>query len=144
VAIDPLLRFFFYGTLIAARQPPVREAIGRLRDMGAARLSGLLYAIPDPEGWFPALIEGPGKVEGRLFEALADFAESDLAALDAYEDFDPHDPTSSLYRRFTVSIAGGPTQVYRFNQPLPSGARPIPDGDFAAWIAREGLPAFAG
>jgi gamma-glutamylcyclotransferase (GGCT)/AIG2-like uncharacterized protein YtfP len=142
VIIDGCARFFFYGTLIAGGPPCVGEALVRLRDLGPARIAGLLYAIPDPQGWYPGLVEGAGQVEGRLFEALPEFAEADLAALDAYEDFDPCDPAGSLYRRITVDVAGRPAKVYRFNQPLPAGARPIPDGDFAEWIALAELPAF--
>lgn len=132
------LRFFFYGTLIGGGPPEVRGAVGRLRDLGPARAPGSLHAIADPEGWYPALVAGEGSVAGRLFEAAPDFSAADLAELDAYEDFDP---AGSLYLR--VALADG-TQAYRFNQPLPQASRAIPDGDFAAWIAREGLTAFGG
>lgn len=135
------LRLFFYGTLIAGGPPNVRRAVGKLRDSGAARIAGALYAIPDPEGWYPALVDGAATVHGRLYEAPPAFDEADLAALDAYEDCDLDDPAGSLYLRVPLAIGA---QAYRFNQPLPEGARTIPDGDFAAWIAREGLRPFDG
>lgn len=142
MAIDAPRRFFFYGTLIGAGPPPVRRALARLRDLGPARTGGMLFAIADPEGWYPALVEGPGEVAGRLYQAAEHFAESDLAALDAYEDYDPSDPAGSLYRRVAVPIAGASAELYRFNQHLPQQARPIPGGDFASWIAREGVRPF--
>lgn len=141
MATEPL-RFFFYGTLIGggALGAPVRAALTRLRDLGPVRVPGSLHAIPDPQGWYPALLEGAGSVAGRLYEAGPDFSAADLAALDAYEDCDPDDPDVSLYRRQT--LASG-VQAYLFNPGLPPGARPIPEGDFAAWIAAEDLPVFA-
>lgn len=143
MAIDLPRRLFFYGTLIAGGPPPVRRALSRLRDLGPARAAGLLYAIYDPQGWYPALVEGPGEVAGRLYMPSEEFAESDLAALDAYEDCDPGDPAGSLYRRLVATVAGQPAELYRFNQSLPEHAPAIPDGDFAAWIMREGVRPFA-
>lgn len=144
VAIERPQRFFFYGTLIGVGPPPVRRALARLRDLGPARAEGLVYAICDAEGWYPALIEGPGEVAGRLYETSEAFTPADLAALDAYEDYDPADPAGSLYRRVSVGIAGRTAELYRFNQPLPEGACPIPDGDFAVWVEREGGRPFGG
>lgn len=135
------LRFFFYGTLIGGGPARVRQALGRLRDLGAGQVAGALHAIPDPDGWYPAMTDGGGTVHGRFYEVLLHFDEADLAALDAYEDCDPADSAGSLYLR--VSLANG-AQAYRFNQPLPQAARPIPGGDFAAWIAAEGLRPFGG
>lgn len=142
VVTEPPLRFFFYGTLTGggALGAPVRAALVRLRDLGPARVSGSLHAISDPQGWYPALVEGAGSVAGRLYEAGPGFSAADLAALDAYEDCDPGNLDVSLYRREVLACGA---QAYLFNLSLPSGARPIPDGDFAAWIAAEGLPIFA-
>jgi gamma-glutamylcyclotransferase (GGCT)/AIG2-like uncharacterized protein YtfP len=144
VAIERPPRFFFYGTLITGAPPRVRKALSRLSDLGPARMRGRLLAIPDPEGWYPALIAGRQAVAGRLFEATRDFVAADLAAPDAYEVFCPDQPAASLYLRAAGMTDRGPVQVYRFNHPIPEGARHIPDGDFQAWLAREGLTAFAG
>lgn len=140
---EPPLRFFFYGTLIGgvALGAPIRQALARLRDLGPAQVSGRLHAIPDPQGWYPALVAGEGRASGRLYVAGPDFAGADLAALDAYEDCDSGDPAGSLYRR---EILANGAQAYLFNQPLPDGSRPIPEGDFASWAARNGMPIFTG
>lgn len=141
------MRFFFYGTLVAGSDNAVAAAAhGLLRDLGPATTPGTLQAVREPQGWYPALLPGAGLVHGRLYAAAAGFGEAELARLDAYEDFDPADPAGSLYLRETIvaTRGGSPVeaQAYRFNQPLPSGARPIADGDFSAWLAREGVSAY--
>lgn len=139
------MRFFFYGTLIAGSGNPVAAAVhGHLRDLGPATARGALYAIGEPEGWYPIMLAGAGPVHGRLYEAAPGFGEADLAQLDADEDFDPAAPARSLYLRTTIIVADAQgvlqeAQTYSFNGPLPSAALPIADGDFSAWIAREGL-----
>jgi gamma-glutamylcyclotransferase (GGCT)/AIG2-like uncharacterized protein YtfP len=135
------MRFFFYGTLIAGSgNPAATAAHALLRDLGAATTEGHLHAIPDPLGWYPALLPGAGTVHGRLYEAGPAFGEPELVRLDAYEDFDPGDTLGSLYLRETIGVSGGgEAQAYRFNQPLPAAARPIPGGDFFAWLQRERL-----
>lgn len=135
------MRFFFYGTLIAGSgNPAATAAHALLRELGPATTEGHLHAIPDPLGWYPALLPGAGTVHGRLYEAAPGFGEAELARLDAYEDFDPADSSESLYLREMIGLSGGgEAQAYRFNQPLPPAARPIPGGDFRAWLAREGL-----
>jgi gamma-glutamylcyclotransferase (GGCT)/AIG2-like uncharacterized protein YtfP len=148
------MRFFFYGTLMADSGSPVAAAAHRLlHDIGPATARGTLHAIRevgvDGEGWYPVLLAGAGPVHGRLYEAAPGFGEADLAALDAYEEFDPRDPAGSLYLRGTIIVteAGGAfheAQAYSFNRPLPPGAQPIADGDFRAWLAREGLRPFGG
>jgi gamma-glutamylcyclotransferase (GGCT)/AIG2-like uncharacterized protein YtfP len=140
------MRFFFYGTLQAGSANPVAAAIhGKLVSEGPAALSGSLFAIPDATGWFPALVEGPGTVHGQVYGAGPDFTSDDLAAMDRYEDFDPARPAQSLYLRIVMPLADGTAvQVYRFNQPLPSGSRPIPQGAFKAWLAAAGVAEFSG
>jgi gamma-glutamylcyclotransferase (GGCT)/AIG2-like uncharacterized protein YtfP len=139
------MRFFFYGTLIADSDNPVAAAAhALLRDLGPATARGALYGVGEAEGWYPVLLWGASAVHGRLYEAAPGFGETDLAALDAYEDFDPADPAGSLYIRSTIVVtdAGGTfreAQAYNFNRQLPPGAQAIPDGNFRAWIAREGL-----
>jgi gamma-glutamylcyclotransferase (GGCT)/AIG2-like uncharacterized protein YtfP len=144
------MRFFFYGTLVAGSGNQVAaSAQALLSDMGPATVPGQLHAVPDAEGWFPALLPGEGLVYGRLYAAGADFDAAELARLDAYEDFDPARPDSSLYVRTGIAAtdAAGVTeeaQAYRFNQPLPVGSRPIAGGNFHAWLTEEGLPIFRG
>jgi gamma-glutamylcyclotransferase (GGCT)/AIG2-like uncharacterized protein YtfP len=144
------MRFFFYGTLIADDRNPVATAAhARLRDLGGATARGTLFAIEDEagEGWYPALLAGAGPVLGRLYDAAPGFGEAELAALDAYEDFDPADPAASLYVRATIIVTDADgafheAQAYSFNHPLPPGAQPIADGNFQAWLAREGVNPF--
>jgi gamma-glutamylcyclotransferase (GGCT)/AIG2-like uncharacterized protein YtfP len=138
------MRFFFYGTLIAGSENRVARTVhAQLRDLGPATASGALHAVATPEGWYPVLLPGVAPVHGRLYETAPGFGEADLAALDAWEDFDATDPAGSLYIRATLIVADADeatheAQGYRFNRPLPAGTRLIEDGDFRAWIAREG------
>jgi len=139
------MRFFFYGTLLDGSDNPVAQWVhGKLRAVGPATCRGTLHAIPDPRGWYPALLSGDGIVQGRLYASRNGFAPADLARLDAYEDFDPADPAGSLYLREDIATSSGDAQAYRFNRPLPDGARLIPGGDFRGWLASEGLQSFGG
>lgn len=140
------MHFFFYGTLLDGSDNPVARAIHALLEpVGAATVQGVLHAVPDEQGWFPALLPGDGTVHGKLYAARRDFTPADLARMDAYEDFDPADPAASLYLRQTCQTGqGGTAEVYLFNQPLPQGSRPIPTGSFRAWLEAEGLPQFRG
>jgi gamma-glutamylcyclotransferase (GGCT)/AIG2-like uncharacterized protein YtfP len=144
------MRFFFYGTLIAGSGNPVARLVhDRLRAIGPAEARGLLVAVPDPDGWYPALLPGEGVVRGMLYEATETFTAADLARLDAYEDCDPLDREGSLYLREELEaiMPGGRSvaaEAYRFVGPLPEGSRPIVGGDFRAWLAENGLAPFAG
>lgn len=129
---------FFYGTLL--RHSPHHLARAAHRHLGegrAAICAGALYAIPDPQGWYPALIAGPGIVQGMVYPASAAL---DLAQLDAYEGAD--------YRRQTMMVRAGAAmieaQAYVWAAPLPAGAQPIADGDFWGWLARKGFAAYGG
>ena len=117
--------------------------------LGPASASGVLWAIPDPAGWYPALVAGRGQVQGLLYAVADGFGPDDLARLDDWEDYRPDQPAESPYRRedMPVLAATGVTlaaQAYRFNQPLPVDAQPIPDGDFQAWLGATGNAAYAG
>lgn len=144
------MRFFFYGTLLDGSDNPVARSIHRkLKAQGPAMVRGVLHAIPDPDGWFPALLPGDGEIRGMLYHAKESFTGADIWAMDAYEDCNPAEPSLSLYRREEVNVTtlGGTmvrAQAYLFNLPLPQGSRPVPPGDFRAWLAQEGLTAFAG
>ena len=110
-------------------------------------MPGELWAIPDPAGWYPALVAGTGAVHGRLYAAMDEFGADDLARLDGWEDYRPGNPDDSLYRREAMQVtdAGGnrvTAQVYRFNRPLPDGALAIVDGDFHAWLSATGQAAY--
>lgn len=144
------MRFFFYGTLLAGSDNPVASFVHeKLELVGPATARGALHGVPDPDGWYPALLPGEGEVHGRLYAAGESFTAADLARLDAYEDFDPARPEASLYLRLPVAVRGPDgaeqaAQAYVFNRPLPDGARPIPEGDFRAWLDGQGLAQFRG
>jgi gamma-glutamylcyclotransferase (GGCT)/AIG2-like uncharacterized protein YtfP len=133
-------QFFFYGTLLAGSGNAVEEAVHRkLRAVGPGVVSGRLYAIPDPEGWYPALLAGRQAVRGMIYAAGTDFRPGDLLRLDAYEDCRPRDPKASLYLRKRIQVRGEEGRIlvaeaYRYNRPLPKGARPIAHGDFTRWL----------
>jgi gamma-glutamylcyclotransferase (GGCT)/AIG2-like uncharacterized protein YtfP len=140
------MRFFFYGTLLEGSDNPVaREIHSLLEPVGAARVAGQLFAIPNPDGWYPALLGGGGEAHGMLYAARPQFSADDLARIDAYEDFDPANPEASLYIRRSISLVeGGEAQAYVWKRPLPDGARPISHGDFRRWLADQGLRQFTG
>ena len=135
------MRFFFYGTLMAGSGNEVARAVhGRLGPGVAAVVSGKLYGIPDPQGWYPALVTGAGGVvRGFVHEAAPDFTEADLAALEDWE--------GPEYARFAVAVVRGDgarviAQAFVWAGALPEGAEEISGGDFAAFIAERGLTAF--
>ncbi len=143
------LHFFFYGTLIAGSDNPAARTVhARLRCIGPASVTGALWAIRDPAGWYPALLTDPDRrAYGMLYAATDGFGPEELACLDAWEDYRPDQPEQSRYLReeMQVSDATGIShraQAYRFNRPLPPDALPIPDGDFQAWLSATGYPAY--
>jgi gamma-glutamylcyclotransferase (GGCT)/AIG2-like uncharacterized protein YtfP len=69
--------------------------------LGDATTSGVLVRA----GRYPGLITGTGTVKGELY-AMNDPA-ADLEALDELEEFDPTDPTASLYRRVLGDVSCG-------------------------------------
>jgi gamma-glutamylcyclotransferase (GGCT)/AIG2-like uncharacterized protein YtfP len=143
------MRFFFYGTLMQGGCNPVARRLHRRLGAGVpATVLGRLYALPDPAGWYPALLRDPAgaPVHGMMYDAGADFTCEDLAALDAYENFDPANLAESEYVRQSVPAlidSGGMiADAYLYHAPLPAGARPIPGGDFRAFLGAEGLPEY--
>jgi gamma-glutamylcyclotransferase (GGCT)/AIG2-like uncharacterized protein YtfP len=144
------MRFFFYGTLMAGSDNQMARFVhARMRAIGPAETRGALHAVPDPDGWYPALLPGESVARGMLYEAGDRFTAADLARLDAYEDYDPAQPEASLYIREPLRVIGpdGMTvtaEAYRFARPLPEGSLPIPDGDFRVWLTEAGVAAFAG
>jgi gamma-glutamylcyclotransferase (GGCT)/AIG2-like uncharacterized protein YtfP len=127
---------FFYGTLIAGSgNPQERAAHAALGEAQAGSVAGALYAIPDPLGWYPALVAGEGRVFGMAYRMTSAL---DLAALDAYE--------GAEYRRASVWVetATGTitAQAYLWHGALPENAIPIPQGNFAQWLAQHGFAAY--
>lgn len=129
-----------------------RLGVGKLGPGRAARVAGRLYAIADPDGWYPALVPGEGWVQGFVHEAGPDFDDADLAAMDGYEAFIPGDPQASDYVRAQVAVVladGGSAdsvdlraETYLWAQDLPAGALPIASGDFARFLRERGVTAY--
>ena len=146
----PRMQFFFYGTLLDGSDNPVAHAVHRrLEPLSDATTFGTLHAIPDPAGWFPALVAGESRVNGRVYEARDEFSDADLARLDAYEDYLPGRPEASLYVRQAVKIArageaNGIAEAYVWNRQLPPGSEAIACGDFREWLAQNSAMQFAG
>lgn len=147
------MRLFLYGTLLAARTNATARALhGALGPGTMAWTPGLLHAIPDPDGWYPALVPVPADrgvvVHGVLHRTTAAFDATMLANVDAYEDFDPQAPATSTYLRRALAVTplGQTTpvkaQAYCYNRPLPPAAVPIPAGDFIRWLTDRGEPGF--
>ncbi len=128
---------------------PIALRLQNWLDRGAAATTrGWLYALPDPAGWYPALIHdaaGP-VVHGMVRHASAGFTPADLAALDAYENFDPANLAGSDYVRRPIPALTDSGEVlavaYLYHAPLPVAARPIRGGDFRAFLAEQGLPEY--
>lgn len=127
------MRLFFYGVLLqGAEQWPFLQGLGEGR---AAHTQGALYAIPDPQGWYPALIAGQGTVQGSVFDA----GKVDLAAIDHFEG-------EEYSGRPIMVDAGGyatPAQAYLWQGVLPKKAERIAHGDFNRWLKEGGRAAFS-
>lgn len=138
------MRFFFYGTLGEESTTPMARHVHSLMEpIGPAIVAGRIHALCDPHGWYPVLVEGGGEVRGQVFETRNHFTDADLAALDAYENYDPASPGTSQYVRCEVETSLGPAQCYRFNEALPADAVPIRSGDFRQWLAETGHSPFS-
>jgi gamma-glutamylcyclotransferase (GGCT)/AIG2-like uncharacterized protein YtfP len=114
---------FIYGTLHPDRAPAeIAPTVALLRPLGPATLRGQLLNL----GPYPGLLlPGEEIIHGELF-ALPDERQlraRTWQALDAYEDFRPDSPETSLFTRVLtrVALADGETRqawVYIFNQPV--------------------------
>ena len=135
---------FFYGVLQEGLGPdggdwPFLSGLG----LGApATTTGALYAIPDPAGWYPALILTQARFATSVHGTLHEASAVDIAAIDAFEGED--------YARQSVAVDGwdgyGETRAdaYVWTADLPDGAEPIPGGSFAEWLEQTGRRAYAG
>lgn len=132
------MRLFLYGTLLDAADTAMgRWLRERVTATVPATVPGVIHAIPSPQGWYPALLHGHGRVAGVI--AQCDLERRDLARLDRYEGHE--------YRRKALrarSSAGTEAvQAWIWRGPLPDTAVTIGDGDFLGWLATTGNTAFA-
>jgi gamma-glutamylcyclotransferase (GGCT)/AIG2-like uncharacterized protein YtfP len=115
---------FVYGTLRPGHAPAaIASEVRKLEEVGPAAIPGRLYDL----GAYPgAVLDAAAEthVDGTVLRLPAD--PSVLAALDAYEGFDPADREGSLFVRTatSVTLSGGKTLacwVYVYNRG-PGGA----------------------
>jgi gamma-glutamylcyclotransferase (GGCT)/AIG2-like uncharacterized protein YtfP len=132
------MQLFFYGVL--------REGVGDwpfLAGLGLgspATMQGALFAIPDPDGWYPALVLTQARYATNVVGTLHEAGDVDLAAVDAFEGAD--------YTRVSVAVdgwAGGGSmaQAYIWTADLPDNAEPIVHGDFVRWLEETGRQAYS-
>jgi gamma-glutamylcyclotransferase (GGCT)/AIG2-like uncharacterized protein YtfP len=130
MTFDPQLeRISFYGTLM--RDQGVQQAIKaatKLRHMGTCSIDGKLYDL----GAYPGMVEGKGTVLGELYDVLD---ASVLIPLDRYEEFDPQNPSGSLFirRRIRLKDPKVDSWVYFFNGSV-RGKKRIQGGDWIRFI----------
>ena len=129
------MRIAFYGTLMstvpALPGAPDRSALARV--LGPCVLRGTLLDL----GSYPALAPGEGRVVAELCRVVSAAA---LAQLDAWEDYAVDDEPGSEYVRRRVALIEPVAEAwtYEFNR-TPAGFPAIPDGDWAAHVARRGV-----
>jgi len=94
---SPPRHLFVYGTLRPGHAPPeIAATVRRLREVGRASVRGCVHDL----GAYPgALLDDSAatRIDGIVLRLTAD--ASVLAALDAYEGFDPADVARSLFLR---------------------------------------------
>ncbi|WP_347302446.1 gamma-glutamylcyclotransferase [Croceibacterium sp. TMG7-5b_MA50] len=127
---------FLYGVLRPDVAPEtVRPLLDGIGPGWSATVPGSLWAIPDPQGWYPALLPGEGIVQGTFHEA----GDVDMDALARFEGSD------YTLTRVTVTSASGelPAVAWLYTADLPNTAERIANGDFAEWLAETGRTPFA-
>jgi gamma-glutamylcyclotransferase (GGCT)/AIG2-like uncharacterized protein YtfP len=113
---------FVYGTLRSRAKAPERKllathgtriGIGRV-ESASLHVGEYPYAVP--------VKNAGGSLVGEVYRFDASEMPGVLAKLDAYEEYDPNDIKGSLYRRETVRVRVGDTQlkawIYWYNRPL--------------------------
>lgn len=127
---------FLYGTLMAGQPHPLARRLHAVLGPGEPGvIAGRMFALRDPLGWYPAVVSGEGVVCGMVHRADG-LDDALLAALDAYEEVVATGPG---YRRVEVIVSDGAlAQAYLWHGALPDGARPVAEGDFAAFLSRTG------
>ncbi len=121
-----------YGSLM--RGLGAMEELGivdGLRFAGPCRCSGELFDLGD----YPGMRPGSASVFGELY-AILDAGVLDL--LDAFEEYDPAAPRSSIYLRERIELVEPRDTlawIYVYNR-VPDAGQRIPSGDWRAHIAK--------
>lgn len=129
------MQLFFYGVLQGRlASPAIRKLLSGLGPGRRAIARGRLYAIRDPRGCYPALVAGKGQVRGMLYKA----GSVDLVGLDGFE--------GEEYSRAEIEVIvqgrREPAQAWLWARPA-TRLEPVPQGDFARWLAETGNRPFA-
>ncbi|HUX27922.1 MAG TPA: gamma-glutamylcyclotransferase family protein [Terracidiphilus sp.] len=123
---------FAYGTMQPGLAPAeIVPHLAKLVPIGEAFVHGVLYDL----GGYPGAILNPSsqqRIIGNVYQLPED--SSVLTELDAYEEFDPASPASSLFLRIlhpVILATGGTLQcwVYVYNRD-PGSAPVISGGKF--------------
>ncbi len=120
---------FVYGTLQPAHAPAeIASVVTKLHPIDVGSVNGILYDL----GEYPGAVLDPSskhRIAGTVFQLPND--PDVLCALDAYEEFDPDAPGSSLFLRVLHPVAltkGGTLQcwIYVYNLNHTSGNPLVP------------------
>lgn len=122
------ITLFVYGTLLRglSRAQVLRSA----RFLGPGLAEGRIFDL----GEYPGLVSGKGEVVGELWHVDTDT----LRRLDRIEDYDPRDPSGSLYRRIGTRVRSFSGEwiaasTYCYNH-SPAAAFPIQHGDYRRYL----------
>ena len=143
---------FFYGVLLPGLvSGRMGELVALLGEALPATVAGRLFAVSDPRGHFPVMLEAAGeeRVNGAILVPGPRFGAAELAELDAFEGFDPAHPGQSDYVRkgLSATLGDGRTvssDAYWWNRPVGADFVPIAHGDFARYLAETGVPPLPG
>jgi gamma-glutamylcyclotransferase (GGCT)/AIG2-like uncharacterized protein YtfP len=143
---------FFYGVLMPGLvSGRMAELVALLGPPRPATVSGRLFAVPDPRGHYPVMVATAGaeRVSGAMLAPGPSFGAVELAELDAFEGFDPADPSGSDYIRagLHAMLADGLTleaDAYQWNRIVGVDFIAIPHGDFARYLAEGGATPLPG
>ncbi|WP_066555610.1 gamma-glutamylcyclotransferase family protein [Croceicoccus bisphenolivorans] len=127
------MKLFLYGTLMGEADTAMSRFVReRTLSVETATVPGVIYAVPSPSGWYPALLRGPGRVRGVVADCTLE--RRDLMRLDRYE--------GTEYRRKAMRARTADAtlvaQAWIWRGPLPAAAVAIPDGDFLRWLESGG------
>lgn len=127
-------RVFFYGTLMAPFNRPVRRVIeDHLVFGGRGHIAAALFDL----GTYPAAVpDGHGRVRGEVYEIHQ--PSTLFETLDEVEDHKPDLPHAGLYRRTLTAVALDDGRevaawVYFYNGSV-DDAQPIASGDYLQYL----------
>lgn len=129
-----------YGSLLPGDGGLLRQLLHDLpcgiRWLGPCQIPGTLYAL---DGYPGLKSDEPGAVSGMLCQIEGDTAAA-LAALDAYENFDPANLAGSEYLRIKIPLLAPAIRawVYHYRAAI-AAERKIPSGDWLHHSSQNGI-----